>query len=384
MIDTAFPYSQYVTGKNFVGRRADVTLMSNLLSQGENVLLSEPPKSGKTSLVQQALFSMRMSGKVFTVGQFSALNIRTPEDFLLRLGNTLLRMVASSPSEYAALVEQFLGGTHFIFDPNAYSEEDKVLSLNWEMDQSDVHAMLRFPYALVQEKGSRFILILDEFQSLLNLENPDQILRPLDACMREMQENKLFSWVICGSGVNAMKSIFQSSLLFHRLLERVHLSPVDEMEMADHVHKGFLSAGKVVEKELLQGACRLFRGHLWYINHFAAICDAMSKGYIVEQTLVEALGCLVSIHEPRFNAIMEDLTTHQVNFLRATVDGVTRFSAADVIRKYGLNSSANVKRVKEALMKKEVLCFDENDNPQILDPLFEYWLRKYFFELQEA
>ena len=384
MIDTAFPYSQYVTGKNFVGRRADVTLMSNLLSQGENVLLSEPPKSGKTSLVQQALFSMRMSGKVFTVGQFSALNIRTPEDFLLRLGNTLLRMVASSPSEYAALVEQFLGGTHFIFDPNAYSEEDKVLSLNWEMDQSDVHAMLRFPYALVQEKGSRFILILDEFQSLLNLENPDQILRPLDACMREMQENKLFSWVICGSGVNAMKSIFQSSMLFHRLLERVHLSPVDEMEMADHVHKGFLSAGKVVEKELLQGACRLFRGHLWYINHFAAICDAMSKGYIVEQTLVEALGCLVSIHEPRFNAIMEDLTTHQVNFLRATVDGVTRFSAADVIRKYGLNSSANVKRVKEALMKKEVLCFDENDNPQILDPLFEYWLRKYFFELQEA
>ena len=79
MIDTAFPYSQYVTGKNFVGRRADVTLMSNLLGQGENVLLSEPPKTGKTSLVQQALFSMRISGKVFTVGQFSTLNIRTPK-----------------------------------------------------------------------------------------------------------------------------------------------------------------------------------------------------------------------------------------------------------------------------------------------------------------
>jgi hypothetical protein len=173
-------------------------------------------------------------------------------------------------------------------------------------------------------------------------------------------------------------------MLFHRLLERVRLSPVDEREMADHVHKGFLSAGKVVEKELLQGACRLFRGHLWYINHFVAICDAMSKGYIVEQALVEALGTLVCIHEPRFNAIMEDLTTHQVNFLRATVDGVVRFSAADVIRKYGLNSSANVKRVKDALMKKEVLQFDENDNPQIIDPLFEYWVKKYFFELKEV
>ena len=78
---------------------------------------------------------------------------------------------------------------------------------------------------------------------------------------------------------------------------------------------------------------------------------------------------------------MNDLTTHQVSLLRATVDGVTKLSSADVIRRYGLNSSANVKRVKDALMKKEVLVFDENDIPSIIDPLFEYWVKKYFFEI---
>ena len=382
-MDTAFPYSQYVTGNNFVGRRADVTLMSNLLNQGENILLSEPPKTGKTSLIQQALFSMRMSGKIFTVGQFSALNIRTPEAFLLKLGNTVLRMVASSSSEYAALTQKFLGGTHFVFDPENFTEDGKILSLGWELDEADVRAMLRFPYILAQERGARLILIVDEFQSLVHLENPEMIFRPMDVCMRELREASLFSWIICGSGVNAMKGIFQTSLLFHRQLERVRLSPVDEKEMADHVYKGFTMAGKVVEKELLQGACRLFRGHLWYINHFAAICDAMSKGYIVEQALVEALSILSAIHEPRFNAIMEDLTTHQINLLKAVVDGVDRFSSADVIRKYGLHSSANVKRVKDALMKKEVLVFDDNDNPQIIDPLFEYWIRNYYFEMKD-
>ena len=382
-MDTAFPYSQYVTGNNFVGRRADVTLMSNLLNQGENILLSEPPKTGKTSLIQQALFSMRMSGKIFTVGQFSALNIRTPEAFLLKLGNTVLRMVASSSSEYAALTQKFLGGTHFVFDPENFTEDGKILSLGWELDEADVRAMLRFPYILAQERGTRLILIIDEFQSLVHLEKPEMIFRPMDVCMRELREASLFSWIICGSGVNAMKGIFQTSLLFHRQLERVRLSPVDEKEMADHVYKGFTMAGKVVEKELLQGACRLFRGHLWYINHFAAICDAMSKGYIVEQALVEALSILSAIHEPRFNAIMEDLTTHQINLLKAVVDGVDRFSSADVIRKYGLHSSANVKRVKDALMKKEVLVFDDNDNPQIIDPLFEYWIRNYYFEMKD-
>lgn len=382
-MESAFPYSQYVTGKNFVGRRADVTLMGNLLSQGENILLSEPPKSGKTSLVQQALLSMRMSGKVFSVGQFSALNIRTPEAFLLKLGNTVLRMTASGPEEYAALCRKYLEGTHFVFDSENFTEENQILSLGWDLDEADVRAMLRFPYILAQERGERIILIIDEFQSLAHLENPDVLFRPMDACMRELREGSLFSWIICGSGVNAMKGIFSSSLLFHRQLERVRLSPVDEREMADHVHKGFTMAGKVVSKELLQGACRLFRGHLWYINHFVAICDAMSKGYIVEQTLVEALNTLVAIHEPRFNAVMEDLTTHQISLLKAIVDGVVRFSSADVIRKYGLNSSANVKRVKDALTKKEVLVFDENDAPQIIDPLFEYWVRNYYFEMKD-
>ena len=56
-----------------------------------------------------------------------------------------------------------------------------------------------------------------------------------------------------------------------------------------------------------------------------------------------------------------------------------KFSSSDVIEKYGLNSSANVRRVKDALRKKEVITFNEKDEPVILDPLFEYWIRRYYF-----
>ena len=68
--------------------------------------------------------------------------------------------------------------------------------------------------------------------------------------------------------------------------------------------------------------------------------------------------------------------------MRAILDGHTRFSASEIIQRYGLNSSANVKRLKDALMKKEIVTFDEKDEPTLLDPLFEYWVRKYFFEMQ--
>ena len=94
---------------------------------------------------------------------------------------------------------------------------------------------------------------------------------------------------------------------------------------------------------------------------------------------MQALKSLLSIHEPRFTSIVDDLTDHQLSLLRAVLDGVTRLSASDVIDKYGLNSSANVRRVKDALKKKEVLTFNEKDEPVVLDPLFEYWLAKHYF-----
>ena len=382
-METPFPFVQYVTGKQFIGRKNNVTLLGNLLSQGEHVAIYEPPKTGKTSLVQQTLFTLRLGGKAFSVGQLSVLNIRTPEAFLLRLGSTLIRMVASTQEEYATLVARHLQGTHFVFDPVAFSTNGELLSLNWDMDQEDVLAILRLPFRLSAERGERMIMILDDFQCVSLLEDPDVILRPMDTVLREQRERRLFSFVFCGSGVNAMKGIFEGGLLFRRVVERVQLSPIDDRELSDHVQRGFLTSGKVVAPELVLGACGLFRGHVWYINHFAAICDSMSRGYIMEPVLVDALASLIAIHEPRFRETVMGLTTHQVNLLRASVDGVQRFSSADVIRKYGLNSSANVKRVKDALMKKEVLLFDENDLPSFLDPLFEYWVRKYYFEIKD-
>ena len=88
---------------------------------------------------------------------------------------------------------------------------------------------------------------------------------------------------------------------------------------------------------------------------------------------------MVSVHEPEYQRIMDDLTSFQIRFLKAVLDGVVKFSTTDVIEKYALNSSANVKRVKDALMKKEVIFYNDKDEAEIMDPLFEYWLRQFYF-----
>jgi hypothetical protein len=81
-MDTPFVYDSHVTGKNFVGRRTECTVMANLLEAGENICLYEPPKSGKLSVVQQSLYNMRAAGKQFIVAYVDVLNVRTRRDFL--------------------------------------------------------------------------------------------------------------------------------------------------------------------------------------------------------------------------------------------------------------------------------------------------------------
>ena len=379
-MDKPFVYDKYVTGKSFVGRKMDCNILGNLLEAGEHVVMYEPPKSGKMSVIQQTLFNLRAKGNQFMVVHVNMLNVRTIEDFLVKYGTSVIRPMYSTAEEYQRVVSDYLAGTHFVFDYDRFSSFEEVVSLNWEPDAADVEAMFRLPYSVAAEKNIPVFIILEEFQNIMNDKDYEDVLKVMEKVLAE--KAKSVSFMFTGSMVNAMKYIFAERKFFYRQVEHLPLQKVDDAEITEHIVRGFMIGGKVVERELVVGACELFRGQMWYLNHFTSICDNLTKGYINEGILLQALKTLISIHEPRFISIVNDLTDHQLSLLRAVLDGVVKFSASDVIEKYKLNSSANVRRVKDALKKKEVLTFNEKDEPVILDPLFEYWVGKHYFNIR--
>lgn len=378
MMDTPFIYDRFVTGKNFIGRKAECTILSNLLESGENVFIYGRPKSGKMSVVQQTLFNRRMAGRQFMVAHVSLFNVRNLEQFLLKFGTAVIKSVSSTAPEYESLIVKYLEGTHFVFDRSRFASCDEVVSMNWTPDMNDVNMMLRLPYRIAEERGKAYYVILEEFQNIMFADEYEDVFKQMEDILRE--RNRSVSFIMAGSQVNAMKYIFEEKKYFYRLVEKIGMSVVDDREIIEYIVKGFMISGKVIERDLVLGACKLFRADMWYLNHFISICDTMSRGYINEGILMEALKTIISIHEPRFYAVVNDLTDHQLSLLQAILDGVTRFSASEVIEKYRLNSSANVRRVKDALKKKEVITFNEKDEPVILDPLFEYWVSNHYFE----
>lgn len=380
-MDTPFIYDRYVTGKNFVGRKTECNILGNLLEAGEQVVIYEPPKSGKMSVVQQTLYNMRSAGKQFVVAWVNLFNVRTLEDFLIKFGTAVIKPVFSTPAEYAQVVGRYLEGTHFVFDQERFSSADEVVSLNWRVDANDVAAMLRLPARIAADRNVPCIVVIEEFQNLMRSDDYEKTFAMMEEYFKEKAalSDRSTSFIMCGSLVNAMKYIFEEKKFFYRQFEHLPLEVVDDREVIDHIIRGFRATGKVIERDLVIGACRLFRANMWYLNHFVSICDSMSRGYLNEGILMEALKTIVSVHEPRFISMVNDLTDHQLSLMRAIIDGVVKFSASDVIEKYRLNSSANVRRVKDALKKKEIITFNEKDEPLILDPLFEYWITKKYF-----
>ena len=228
----------------------------------------------------------------------------------------------------------------------------------------------------MQEADGSALIYIKNFQNILRLQDWEKTVAALS---RDMQRENAPAYIISGSGINAMKYIFEDRKLFYRQYERVRLSPIDERSVTDHIIKTFLRVGRVVEQSQAEYIYNVADGHPWYIWQIAETCFGLTKGYLSNSLIAKAVDSLLFTHSVRFQETVDNLSRYQLYFLRAVFDGISKSSSSEVIEQYRLNSSANVHRIKEALTKKEVITIDGQDTPRIIDPIFRLWLERFYF-----
>ena len=226
----------------------------------------------------------------------------------------------------------------------------------------------------LQDTSDHTIIYIKNFQNLLRLPDWEKTAAVLS---HSMQKEDAPVYILSGSGINAMKHIFEEKKLFYRQYERVRLSPIDERSVTDHIIRTFLKVGRVVEQSQAERIYNTADGHPWYIWQIADTCFNLTKGYLSDGIITEAVDSLLYTHSVRFQETVDSLSRYQLYFLKAVFDGITKVSSSDVIERYRLNSSANVHRIKEALTKKEVISIDAQDTPTIIDPIFRLWLERF-------
>lgn len=321
-MESPFTHNTIASGNCFLARKKEVSQIAANIRDGIHTVIYEPPKTGKESAVRMALGQTEASGKP-EVTAIDMLSMTDTEEF-----------------------------TDIIRDSISPSTDTK-----------------------------RSIVYIKNFQNMLRFEDWEKTAAALG---KEMQKECSPLFIITGSGINAMKHIFEEKKLFYRQYMHVPLSPIDEKSVTDHIIKTFLRVGRVVEQSQAEYIYNIADGHPWYIWQIANSCFNLTKGYLSNSLIAEAVESLLYTHSVRFQETVDNLSRYQIYFLRAVFDGISKASSLDVIERYRLNSSANVHRVKEAMTKKEVISIDSQDTPHIIDPIFRLWLERSYFKTSDT
>lgn len=351
-MERPFSFDKIPAGGSIVGRSAEIAaVLSALGPEGTNLAFYGEARSGKETIVREALDRYQKAGNPVIVCEIDLAGLQSAEQFIA-LWRRKMKACASELNRGA------------------------ILPFEVSLDDVPDKKIFDLPNVIAEESGKQIILYFKEFQNLLRIEDENFRLEALD---RTWSRHKHIRYLFTGSFVNAMKSIFEERKCFYGMCRTQQLQPLDKKLVCEYIRSAFLNLGRVIEAEEVLAVYEMTGGNMWYVKQLCTLCYSMPAGYVSRVTVNQARDMLLSIHIPHFKHWLFDLTGNQINLLHAIVDGIRRFSSAETLERYRLNSSAGVARSREALAKRELVVFDEEDNARLTDPLFEYWLRNYYF-----
>ena len=174
-----------------------------------------------------------------------------------------------------------------------------------------------------------------------------------------------------------MNELFEKkSLPFYKFGDVIYLPKISTEDWIGYICERFECTGKSISKELAERVCLTVDNHSSYVQQLAWLIWIHTQKNATEENFADAYQDLIDQNSPLYEKQTESLSSYQMNFLRALVDGVrSEFTTQEVLQKYQLGSSANVSIIKHALIKKEII---ESENKQIYlaDPVMKLWLKK--------
>ncbi len=338
-------------GEKFISREASARKLADAVRSGKFVTIYAAPGWGKRTLVREAKKLLDADAQPPAFVSLDLFNITGREEFT------------------SLFAEAFRG-------PIESYNREALLPLDINLESIGLEAALGLPSLLGSLTGKRYVVYFREFQNILGFEGGEDVLKIMERCLGKMGDAAV---IATGGQLNRMKEIFEVRRLFYRTAVHIPLEPLAKKDCMAYLRGGFLHSGKNIEDDISEALYLTGGGCPLVINRLARICDLRGVGYINRRVLGDAIETYLDEDDALYRYFMSCLTVFQVNFLRAVCDGAEKFSSRDILERYSLNSSANVFRIKDALRKKELVTFDDKDRAEIINPMFELWLKKRYF-----
>jgi len=340
-MDIPFVFGKIADGQDFTDRTIDTEKLKNNFHGLVNTIIISPRRWGKTSLVNHALEQME-DEKDYLVCKVDIFNCRTEAQF------------------YQTYVNAILKASYSKMDEKRFYSYDEILDL---------------PQKIALEKGKKFIVCIDEFQNVSTYDDSLGFQRKLRS---HWQTHNRVGYCMFGSKRHMLLDIFSNyEMPFYKFGDIMFLDKISEADWVRFLVARFEGTGKHISEDVARHLAQKVECHPYYVQQLAQLAWLRTLKECDASIVDEAFETLVGQLSLLFANIIDTLTAKQINFLLAVSNGEKNFSSRDVLTKYQLGTSANIKNLRKAMQDKDLIDVMP-DAVTMQDPVFAYWLREKY------
>ena len=371
-MDKAFIYGMSVEGKNFTDRELETKRLQLNFENGMNSILISPRRIGKTSLVKKV--KSLTENKERIVVFMDIYKCRSEYEFYEKFASSVIQATSTKMDQMVQTAKEFIMSItpKITYSPDPGTEYTLSLGITPKMNTPE--EILDLPERIALKKGIQMVVCIDEFQQIGEM--PDSL--TVQKTIRSVwQHHRNVCYCLFGSKQHLMNNLFYSRKMpFYQFGDMFFLKNIPTEKWVPFITSRFKDAGKQISEKLAERICQTVDNYSSYVQQLAWNVLVVSDSIVTEQTFQEGLEATFAQVTPFFVELTANLTTYQMNLLRAICSGFHEdFGKKEVTSQYDLGSRSNLVKLKKALIEREIIEQTE-DGLFISDPLFERWFKQ--------
>ena len=373
-----FRFGEIVEGEYFIGRQAELQALKADLRLGQNVVLTSPRRFGKTSLVLRAVDELRQGGAL--VAYVDLLRAPSKERLASQLAAALYSGLESPFDRALSRVATFFQRLRIRPKPTLNPDGSVSFEFGAGMAEDNREAedtleqLLQLPAEVARERRRPVVLVLDEFQEIVELDPKlPRLLRSVFQAQGDVAH------LFLGSRQHLLRKVFANrGEPLYRLAKPMTLGPIPPDVFIPFVRERFATSHSQITAEAAAHLVATTQGHpndtqeLGYFAWSFSLGEGRAASVGVVDRAVEAV---IDAEAARFIEVWESLTAPQRLVLLAVArePGVGLYRA-DTRRRNGLGAPASVQRAVARLRDREVIEAVSTGAYQVPDVFFRRWL----------
>jgi AAA+ ATPase superfamily predicted ATPase len=380
-----FEFGAEIPPNRLVDRQEEIDVVARTGINGGRMFLVGPRRYGKTSILAAAAARLSQTGVVVLRH-----DVETYET-IGRLAEALLAGAARQLTGSLEKAGEVVGRLFARFRPHIdYDFADQTISVGLGIAKDEAATTLPILTDVLDavdqmatEAGKKAVIILDEFQALIDQggETAERQIRSV------VQRHHHVAYIFAGSKTRMLADMTNSpERAFWKLGARYAIGPVPRADFLAFLRKGFADAGFAVEDAGLIRIMDLAQDVPYNVQQLAHMCwetlrvePARGAPPTLTPTVVDrALDRVVAREDAPYTQLWTSLSATQRIVLRALIDeGGRQLRSAEVLARYGVASST-MTRTLSTLDDRGVIREEEHDGAirhRLEDPFFAAWLR---------